>query len=101
MADAGAGGEAGHLPPGGSRTDAAGWGPICSLCSLERPAVLGGSPAGGRGMRAVFRPVRTFRPTGSDDHSDCAQARLFLLVAVRAALAASALAGDSGFADRA
>src|SRR5215467_3111638 len=99
MADAGTAGEARHLRQRVSRTDAAGRGPICSLCGLERSAVLGGCPAGGRGVRAVFRSVWTLRPAGSDDHSDRPQARLLLPVAVRAALATSALARDSGSAD--
>ncbi len=47
-------------------------------------------------LRGLLRSVRADGPAGPDDHPDRAEAGLLLPVAVRAALAASAVARDAG-----
>ena len=48
----------------------------------------------------LFRPLRSERAAGPDDHPDRAAARFLLPVALCGAVAAAAIAGNSGAADR-
>ena len=100
MADAGTRRPARDLPARIPRADEERRRAVRSLRRLEGPVLRGVHPARGRRVRAVFRPVRSERPAGSDDHPDRAEARLLLPVALRPALAAAAVARDAGAAHR-
>ncbi len=76
------------------------WRAVLSLCGLERPVLRGICNPGSRCMCVVLRALRADRPARSDDHSDCAEAGLLLPVALCLALAASAVARDTGTSHR-
>src|ERR1700742_2676043 len=82
------------------RVDAHEGSAVRALRRLERRLFFGRHPAGGRGLRALLRAVRTKRTTRPPRDSNCASARLLFPVALRFVVFAPALSRNSGASDR-
>src|SRR5882724_1892619 len=78
-----------------SRTHKKRWRALCSVCGMERSVLCCFHPLGSGSMRSVLRPVRSYRPPGSDHNPDGAETRLLLFVAVRFAVILAAFNGDA------
>ena len=74
--------------------------PVCPWRDREGHVFLRFRPTRARRMCFVFWPVRTKRAAGSHHHPDSAPARLLFPVALRGAVLAAALDGNTGVADR-
>src|SRR6476620_227508 len=84
-----------------SRTSQERWRSVLLVWRLERHVLCGVHHSGGRRLCALFWTIWPNRPARSDHHSNRSQARLLFPVALRFAVAASAVTGDACTPDRA